>query len=118
MGYLKHHAIVVTSWRKEAIEEAHAKALEIFVNFDSFMSGKAWVSPISEPGVNGQRSFFVAPDGSKEGWSQSVAGDEQRKEFCDWLESVTMIDWCEVVVGDEADSPRVIRSHHGYHDKN
>lgn len=80
MGYLRRHAIVVTGDDYEESKDilaAHAKATEIF----------PWVSPICPPQVNGERSFFIPPDGSKEGWSDSDKGDERRNEFVEWLRS-------------------------------
>ena len=59
MGRITHHAIVVTSWRDEAIESAHAYATEVF----------AYVTPIIESRINGYKTFLIPPDGSKSGWS-------------------------------------------------
>jgi hypothetical protein len=76
MGYIKHHAIVVTSWNDALIVEAHAKAVEYC----------RLVTPLSETGVNGYRSFLIAPDGSKEGWGDSDLGDAEREAFIRWAE--------------------------------
>ena len=56
MGYMKHNAIVVTSWKEIAIKEAAAMAEKI---------GLLALSQ-SEEVVNGYRSLLVCPDGSKE----------------------------------------------------
>ncbi len=77
MGYMRHHAIIVTSWDRELVEKAYLKAEEIFyVGFISNLTG---------PTTNGYSSFFVPPDGSKEGWGESDIGDEKRRVFIDWL---------------------------------
>lgn len=76
MGYIKHHAIVVTSWNRDAIFKAHFKATEIF---------KDTVSNIVDGMINGYMSFFVGPDGSKEGWTDSDKGDENRAAFIEWV---------------------------------
>ena len=76
MGYINHHAIVVTTGSKEAIDSAHAKAFEIFGSL---------CSEIIDSGMNGYATFFIAPDGSKEGWQDSDEGDERRTEFKNWL---------------------------------
>lgn len=78
MGYHIHHAIVVTSWDDKYLNVAHARAKEMF---------KHLVSNITGPGTNGFISFLIAPDGSKEGWDTSNEHDDQREEFCDWLDS-------------------------------
>jgi hypothetical protein len=100
MGYHRHHAIVVTSWKDAGIETAHAEASQIF------STTAAKVTPVTEPGVNGYRSFMVAPDGSKEGWSDSDQGDETRQRFIDWMNtqrcedgSSTALDWVEIGFG-------------------
>jgi hypothetical protein len=97
MGYMRHHAIVVTSYDEKLIELAHAAADELF----------PYVSPISPPSVNRYRSFFVPPDGSKEGWEASDHGDEARAFFISalnslrWDDGSTSIDWVEVQYGDD-----------------
>lgn len=75
MGYQRHNAIVVTSWNKEKVVEAHAQATKMF----------EWVSPISPEVINGYTSFFIPPDGSKEGWDESNAADKVRTAFMDWV---------------------------------
>lgn len=71
MGYMRHNAIVVTSWKEEAIKEAAAMAEKIGL----------LVIRQSEEAVNGYRSLLVCPDGSKEGWDESDRGDERREGF-------------------------------------
>lgn len=44
MGYIRHHAIAVTSWNDELIKKAHEKAMQIF---------KDRTSNIIESDVNG-----------------------------------------------------------------
>lgn len=77
MGFIAHHAIICTSWDKESLEDARTKAVEIF--------GSEAVSLVAASQMNGYGSFFVAPDGSKEGWVDSDLGDQKRNEFLDWL---------------------------------
>lgn len=100
MGYERNHAIVVTSWKKEALISAHAKALALF-------KGIAPVTEITDEIINGVRSFLVAPDGSKEGWPQSDAGDTARALFIGWLkeqayeDGSTCLAFVEVQFGDD-----------------
>jgi hypothetical protein len=61
MGYMRHHAIIVTSWKRELLEQAHARAVELGMS----------VSEVTGEVTNSYRSFLVAPDGSKEGWDTS-----------------------------------------------
>jgi hypothetical protein len=107
MGYIRHHAIIVTSGIDELIEAAHEQARACFT--------AEQVSPIAESPVNGYRSFFVAPDGSKEGWEASAMGDGQRDEFVGWLnrqrygDGSTSLRWVEVQYGDDNDETKIVR---------
>lgn len=103
MGYIRNHAIVVTATYDKHIDRAHEEASKIF----------PWVSPISPEATNGTRSFFVPPDGSKEGWEESETGDAKREQFKTWLraqayeEGSTPLHWCEVRYGGDDDDAAV-----------
>lgn len=106
MGYERHDAIVVTSMFEEAVSKAHAEAGRLMANTS------AYVSEITPVAVNGFTSFFVAPDGSKEGWADSDRAEEARAPFVRWLcdagERGVWLDWVEVNFGgDDADHLRV-----------
>jgi len=97
MGHIRHHAIVITGTYGDWIDKAHKKALEIF----------GYVSEISPEMINGTKSFYVPPDGSKEGWEESADGDDERNKFIEWLEEKNYDDdssplaWAEVQYGDD-----------------
>ena len=101
MGYMVNHAIVVTYNNPESVKKAHEVACEIF----------DWVSPISPEVVNGFQSFFIPPDGSKEGWETSDAGDTRRATFISWLKDAysrgVYLDWAEVQYGDDGHEAEV-----------
>ena len=105
MGYMRHHAIIVTSFDEDLINEVHARAKEIFPA----------VSEIVPSGINGYASFFIPPDGSKEGWSESDAGNERRELFIEYLISFryedgsSPLDWVEVQYGDDDRVTRIVR---------
>jgi hypothetical protein len=98
MGYIKHHAIVVTTSIDELIKTAHEKAKEIF---------ETTVSEIIPSKINGYKSFLIAPDGSKEGWSESDTGNVNRKSFIDWVNAQAYEDgsnslsYCEFFYGED-----------------
>lgn len=113
MGYMRHHAIIVTS-RSPYIHQAHEKAASIFPS----------VSPVLESEVNGYDSFFIPPDGSKEAWPESYDGDIRRTSFVVWLDQQryedgsTPFNWVVVQYGDDegmtrivCDSDEVFRTH-------
>lgn len=64
MGYIQHNPILVTGTCGMHI--VRLKALAIF--------GDVLVSELVSSGVNDIKSFFVAPDGSKEGWEAAEIG--------------------------------------------
>lgn len=115
MGYMRHHAIVVTSWNEEKIKEARTEIID--VGRDGWGDAVAeMVSPLTQGLINGQWSFLVAPDGSKEGWSHSDMGDAFREEAIRVLMSYayddgsTSIEWCEVQFGDDNRDNRMRRN--------
>lgn len=104
MGYMRHHAIVVTGQLRDnngvpfpRIEDAHTEAVKLFPK----------VPEIAEAEINGYGSFFIPPDGSKEGWAESDEGDERRARFIEWLRSNeyegggSPFRWVEVQYGDD-----------------
>lgn len=116
MGYMCFHTIVVTSIyddypgaadRRYDIRTAHKEAMRIF--------GGKLVSPIINSIANHYGSFFIAPDGSKEGWAPSDENDNQREEFVAWLDSMRHVDgsssfrWAEIQFADEAGDNRILR---------
>jgi len=110
MGYIRHHAIVVTSWKDSAIEQAHEVATKLFT----------WVSPISPPAVNGYRTFFVPPDGSKEGWEDSNKGNDARDALVTYMKSVVYEDgsrplaWFEAQYGEDDYNTKITRDSDEY----
>jgi hypothetical protein len=107
MGYIRHHAIMITGWQEEAVQAAadHAKAL-----------GMTVLGP-SDQVVNGYRHVFICPDGSKEGWEASDRGDEARDAMVAWLKDGAIHDrwlsWVEVNYGGDDDERCVIVRHSG-----
>ena len=106
MGYIKHHAIAVTSWNKEKLYEAHKKAVNIFGSI---------VSEIVRSNINSYLSFFIAPNGSKEGWPDSDNGDILRDRFIRWVNKQAYEDdsnclrFCEFYYGEDNDKSEIIR---------
>ena len=103
MGYMRHHAIVVTSWDNKILRKAHKKAKKLFKQ----------VAPITPPAINGYVSFLIAPDGSKENWLPSDHGDEKRREFIEWTDRLRdevgfKIDYVEIQFGDERRETKII----------
>lgn len=108
MGYIKHNAMVVTSWKPELIEQARAKAEELGMVVSASVKSR----------VNGYAHIIVAPDGSKEGWEDSAAGDAQRAAMRAWLNSQryddgsSALEWCEVAYGSDDQAAEIVT--HGW----
>ena len=105
MGHMRHHAILVTTIYESKAKKARKKAKRL----------GALVTPIQLTKLNGIRTFVVLPDGSKEGWPESDAGDETRDQFIKWLESKahddgsSPYDWAEVRYGDDEGANGLVR---------
>ena len=116
MGYMRHHAIVVTGSYDLWPERAYEKAEELLSQWrDSTHEPQPVLSQLSEECMNGRRSFCVFPDGSKEGWPTSEAGDEFRDRLIRWLEEQRYEDgssplaWVEVQYADDERETKVCR---------
>jgi hypothetical protein len=96
MGYMRHHAIIVTGFRHEDLLRALKKAKTLFP--------KQRISQILKADVNMYETLFISTDGSKEGWAESDAGDLQREAFINWLRCKKQEDcfyWAEVRYTDD-----------------
>jgi len=92
MGWIRHHAIVVTTAGYN-FPPLRAAADAVF---------GPGACPIAGPGINNHATLLVPPDGSKEGWEESDVGDKARDKFVAWLQSEAYEDgsspysWVEV----------------------
>jgi hypothetical protein len=93
MGYVAHHAIVVSSWKAEHIGIAHSVAEGLGM----------LVSPIRADEF-GTHHFAVFPDGSKEGWEGSDVGDQRRHMLIEGLRDPALfVEWAEVMYGPDCE---------------
>lgn len=83
MGTMKHSTLVVYVMLNKHIELVHCQAREIYREISE--GSEELVSDVVPCIVNGGGSFFIAPDGSKEGWEDSDLSDEARKKFLEWI---------------------------------
>jgi hypothetical protein len=90
MADMVHNAIVVTSRSDEHIKKARTKAVEIGLPVSEIIVGL----------VNGYFSFLVGPDGSKEGWADSIKGDTARQRFIAEIAGL-YLEWVEVRYGND-----------------
>lgn len=103
MGYIKHDAIIVTSWNDKAIEAAAVAAAGF---------GLQVLGPSKET-TNGYRSMLVCPDGSKEGWNTSDDFDGNRAAFINHLKGFAdddergFVEWVAVSYSDDEDCAKI-----------
>lgn len=104
MGYIRHHTIIITSFDHKTILEVTREAKKIFSSL---------VSNVIKS-MNGFESFFIAPDGSKEGWEDSDFADRGRKQFIKFIKSKTCMDgsnpisFVEIFYGDNDGECKII----------
>lgn len=78
MGYMRHDAIVVTSWKREDLDAAAEMARNL---------GLEVLGPSADV-TNSIATFLVCPDGSKEGWDESDEFDAKRAQYLEYLNGV------------------------------
>lgn len=76
MGTIHHHAMILTSYKEDAVRQAHAEAFRLGMTISDVVASPA----------NGYSSFAVFPDGSKEWWDDSNIGNQRRKELQSWID--------------------------------
>lgn len=92
MGFVAHHAIIVTSWEWKHLRRAQREAKRL---------GMSVTNKIQGP-VNAYRSFLIGPDGSKEGWEDSDIGDKRREEWKAFVVREKLwVEWVEVNYGSD-----------------
>ncbi len=98
MGYMLHHAIVITTYKNDELHKVATKAKEL---------GLQVLGPSEESPVNGYFSLLICPDGSKEGWPESEEGNKLRRKFIEWLETQrhedgsSWLEWVEIAYGND-----------------
>lgn len=108
MSTMRHHCMVVTCSLSKEAREAHTKAIEIM--------GKDFVTEMLFTVTNGYYTFFVGPDGSKEGWEECEKGAENRAKLVLWLGqqsddngcSGSVYSWALVQYGDDDGEQRLV----------
>lgn len=114
MGVIVHHAILVTGTdhSERRFTAAHEEALRLGMGPSPVLT--------HNDGLNGYKSFFVPPDGSKEFWMESDEGNRRREAFKRFLRSLayedgsTSVKWIEVQFAGESDGyPTEILDHSG-----
>lgn len=98
MGLIQHNCVVATTSSEERIAQMREwiRKLSQFEKEDIRSAGRLFAE--INGFTNGYVTFILAPDGSKEGWSTSNAGDRLRNAFIARLDEYW--DWIEVSYGE------------------
>lgn len=107
MGVINHNAIVATTWSKDRanrlslwISELDGREQGLFIRCDHSLANESY-------------TFCLCPDGSKEGWEDSGAGDRLRDSFVSRLDADNYEDgtspWNYVEVGFGEYGQKIIR---------
>jgi hypothetical protein len=89
MRNIRHHALVVTCNDRKILESIRAKTLELYKLNMEASNGSNLVSEIKDSIVNNYASFFIIPDGSKEGYDASDDGDVIREKLIQFIKPLT-----------------------------
>lgn len=112
MGYMIHHTIVVTGWHEDSMKNGYEIAVM------AFKDTACTFTPIYISPVNGYMTFYILPDGSKEGWLESDKADEARGNFMESLRDYNgYLDAVELQYGgDEPEINTTLLECVSYHD--
>ena len=108
MGYIRHHAIVVTGTWAQA-RALRALVFHIIAHQDGHEIVRLPVSDLMESQVNGHVSFVVGPDGSNEFKNASAIGNALRDQIIRALRD-SRTSWTEVQYGDDEGQNIVLRT--------
>lgn len=117
MGYIRHHAIIITGFDTDTLRELRLKCCELinksFEKEDYFENDVAdsMVTDVLEARTNGYCTFAIFPDGSKEGWSTSGCGDMARDAIIEYIEEnkTLYVDYAEFFYGDDEGESKITR---------
>lgn len=103
MGYMRHHAVLVTTWSKDRMADLVAFLLEEKIGHLGPHVTK----------VNDYHTVVIPPDGSKEGWEESDAGEEERQMVIAKIKTFSHddgsnpFDWALVRYGDDGEDDKI-----------
>lgn len=98
---IRHDAIIVTC--QNGVELATHRQLACDLGLDC--------SEIVCSKMNGYLSFMIAPDGSKEGWDASDAGDDARAAWVKFADERGEVDFIHVWYGGDVSDTPYIENH-------
>ena len=114
MKNIRHHTIIITGNDKAKLERLRNEIINLYKEKMEAKKGFTLVSPIVDSLINNFCTFFIAPDGSKEGYESSEDGDIIRKYVIELLKKQKDADgedlfrFVEVFYGDDNKECRIL----------
>ena len=114
MRNIRHHTLIVTVNDKKATEQICQSISDIFKRNMEAKNGFQLISPIVSSLINNYYTFFISPDGSKEGYDLSDDADRIRPLIIDLLKvyqtenSSIEINFVELFYGDDSLPAQII----------
>lgn len=114
MKNIKHHTIVITSNEKPKLESLRNAIINLYKEKMEAKKGGQLVTPLFESLINNFNTFYVIPDGSKEGYDASDDGDLIRKLIVQLCEKYKEADgsnpirYAELYYGDDDNKSEIL----------
>jgi hypothetical protein len=105
MGYFRNECMVI-SGESDPIVLAHKEAVTCFTEAKM----PELVSAIIPHAINGGAAFFIAPDGSKEGFPYSNEAAKAREQLISKLRSMPSLEWALILLGGDDGEYRVLQA--------
>jgi hypothetical protein len=104
---IRHHILVITVHEQKLAEELRKQISELYKKNMEAKNGFQLISPVVQSLINNYYTFFIAPDGSKEGYDLSDDGDRVRAKVVALLDTYKTTDgtfpvsYVELFYGDD-----------------
>ncbi len=114
MRNIKHHVIIVTVNDFKLAEKIKNDISILYKKNMEVKNAHELISPITPSLINNFYSFFIAPDGSKEGYDLSEDGDNIREKIVTHLKSYkgdgfsVPVNFVEIFYGDDKLKPEIL----------
>ena len=116
MRNIQHHTIVITCNDRNVLESIREKAIQLYKSDMEASNGSKLLTEIHESLINSYFTFFVIPDGSKEGYDASDDADIIREKLIAFIKPLALssdyhLSYVELTFGDDT-GKAVILNHH------
>jgi hypothetical protein len=113
---IRHHTLIVTVHDQKLAEKLRQQISDLYKKNMEAKNGFQLISPIVGSLIGGYYTFFIAPDGSKEGYDLSDDGDRIRAKVIALLDSFKSengaypVNYVELYFGDDTEPAAILHS--------